>query len=149
MFIGDAAKRSGLSVKAIRYYEGLGLLSEPQRTDAGYRLYSEADLQRLTFIKGAKALGLSLADIRETLDMWVDGVKPCHHVEQLLQDKVAELTRRIEALTTFRDGLASYLDQQEARSTSPEQPCKHIDGAAQGLWTLVPPPQDLVAHGKG
>jgi DNA-binding transcriptional MerR regulator len=147
-FIGDVAKQVGLSVKTIRYYEGLGLLSEPERTDSGYRVYSEADLERLSFIKGAKALGLTLAEIRETLAMWVDGVRPCGHVQHLLEEKVAELTQRIDAMTTFRDELVRYLQQQEARPTPADVPCKHIAGAAHGLWDLAPPPADLHTERK-
>jgi DNA-binding transcriptional MerR regulator len=63
--IGKLAKVSGLTIKTIRYYEARGLLPAPPRTEAGYRFYSEADLHRLEFIKQAKALGLTLEQIRE------------------------------------------------------------------------------------
>ncbi len=65
--IGQIAKLSGTTTKTIRYYELLGLLHEPERTDSGYRLYEEQDVKRLTFMRKAKRLGLSHTDIGETL----------------------------------------------------------------------------------
>lgn len=63
--IGKLARASGLTIKTIRYYEARGLLPAPPRPEGGYRLYSEADLHRLEFIKQAKALGLTLEQVRE------------------------------------------------------------------------------------
>jgi DNA-binding transcriptional MerR regulator len=135
-FIGDVARRTGMSVKAIRYYEGLGLLAEPERSEAGYRLYSAGDEERLRFIKGGKALGLSLAELKEVLEVWGSGDRPCGHVQHLLQAKIAEIDRRVEELVSFRNDLAAYLVEAEA----PEGvPCRHIAGAAAGDWTHTPP----------
>ncbi|MBC7541209.1 MAG: heavy metal-responsive transcriptional regulator [Candidatus Sericytochromatia bacterium] len=139
VFIGDAAKQVNMSVKTIRYYEGVGLLGEPQRSDSGYRLFYDTDIQRLTFIKGAKALGLSLTEIKETLGLWAQGIRPCGHVEALLAEKLTDLDRRIAELTAFRDGLASYMDRQATQVIATGVPCKHIDGAAAGVGDLVLP----------
>jgi DNA-binding transcriptional MerR regulator len=138
-FIGDIAKQLDLTVKTIRYYEGLGLLGAPQRTESGYRVYAESDVERLRFIKGAKALGLSLAEIKEIVGIWGEGAVPCGHVEQMLKEKLAELDRRIQELVTFRDALTTYMGQLETLSPSPDVPCKHIEGAATGRWQLTPP----------
>jgi MerR family copper efflux transcriptional regulator len=143
LFIGDVAKQLGLTVKTIRYYEGLGLLAEPERTESGYRIYDEQDAERLRFIKGAKALGLSLTEIKEILAIWGTGMAPCRHVEHLLRDKVGELNRRIEELAGFRDALSSYLDHQALHATASDVPCKHIEGATLGQWNLTPPDQIL------
>jgi DNA-binding transcriptional MerR regulator len=148
-FIGEVSKQTALSVKAIRYYEGLGLLSEPDRTESGYRVYAQADVERLRFIKGAKSLGLSLHEIKEILAVWGTGATPCRHVERLLADKVAELDRRIRELTTFRDALTRYMAQVAEQDLDPEVPCRHIEGASTGRWTLTPPEQDLVEEKKG
>lgn len=137
-FIGEIAKAAGLSVKAVRYYESLGLLLPPGRTEAGYRTYSEADLERLRFIQGAKSLGLSLAEIKEIVEAWQAGAAPCGHVEAHLAEKVAALDRRIEELTRFRDGLAGYLRGLEGTSAS-GAPCKHVEGALAGRFGLAPP----------
>lgn len=140
-FIGDVARRVGLNAKTIRYYEDLGLLSEPERTETGYRVYSEQDEERLRFIKGAKALGLSLGEIKEIVALWGEGVTPCGHVEQLLKEKLAELDRRIAELVSFRGALAAYMAQLE--SADADAPCKHIDGAVKGRWRAQPPEQPL------
>lgn len=142
-FIGDVAKRVDLSVKTIRYYESLGLLTEAARSEAGYRLYGEGDVERLRFIKGAKALGLSLSDIKEVLAIWGGGERPCGHVQQLLAEKVQEVSRRIEELTTFRDALQAYLTGIDTAPAAEEVPCQHIAGAAAGAWVLTPPETGL------
>jgi DNA-binding transcriptional MerR regulator len=143
LFIGDLAKRTGMSTKTIRYYEGLGLLSEPQRTESGYRLYSEKDVEGLRFIHGAKALGLSLSEIKQIVGIWSSGSAPCGHVSQLLDEKLASLDRRIAELTTFRDELRAYKDEMDRIETPFHIPCKHIEGVASGQWLpTVPEPAE-------
>ena len=67
MRIGELADRLGVTTKSIRFYESIGLLPDPARTASGYRDYAEADAERLTFIKTAQRLGLSLDEIREIM----------------------------------------------------------------------------------
>src|SRR5690606_16567547 len=67
MRIGELAERLGVNPKTIRYYESIGLLSPPERTPAGYRIYGEDALERLTFIKTAQRLGITLDETREIL----------------------------------------------------------------------------------
>jgi DNA-binding transcriptional MerR regulator len=138
-FIGDVARQLDLTVKTIRYYESLGLLGAPQRTETGYRVYADQDVERLRFIKGAKALGLSLAEIKEIVGIWGEGVAPCGHVEHMLNEKLADLDRRIQELVTFRDALTTYMGQLASLGPSTDVPCKHIEGAAAGRWHLTPP----------
>lgn len=140
-FIGDAAKQVGMTPKTIRYYEGLGLLSAPERTESGYRLYSESDLERLGFIKGGKALGLSLGEIKEILEAWNEGDSPCGHVSALLESKIGDLDRRIAEMTAFRDRLRDYKQDVDSRGPSPETPCRHIAGALSGEWSEELPEQ--------
>lgn len=147
-FIGEVAKRVGLNAKTIRYYEELGLLSEPERTESGYRVYSEADVERLRFIQGAKALGLSLSEIKEIVGIWGAGTAPCTHVAQLLADKLADLDRRIAELVGFREALAGYMGQIEASGEAPAVPCRHIEGAIQGQWHAAPPDRPLSKEGR-
>ena len=89
--IGELAKRSGATTKTIRYYELLGLLREPERTESGYRLYDEADVERLTFVRKAKTLGFSLTEIKETLALFDSQQAPCVHVLALLDRKILEI----------------------------------------------------------
>ncbi len=71
--IGELAKQLQLNPKTIRYYEEVGLLPEPQRSESGYRLYSRDEMERLQLVKRAKLLGLSLAEIKEIVEYAIDG----------------------------------------------------------------------------
>ena len=136
MYIGDLAKRTGLNVKTLRYYEDLGLLAGAERTDSGYRTYTPAHVEQLKFIQGAKALGLSLAEIKEIIDLWSGGTAPCEHVSHLLDHKLADLDRRILELVTFRDDLRAYKTRIDQAERPSDQPCKHIAGVEAGQWSL-------------
>jgi len=120
--IADAARRSGFSASALRYYEQVGLVA-PTRTDAGYRLYDERSLLRLSFIGRAKALGLSLDEIAELVDLW-DGDR-CGPVQdrlrEVLDGKIAECDRQArdaEALSRQLRHIAAGLDGH-----TPAGPC--------------------------
>lgn len=103
--IGELAKLTGFTTKAIRYYEVLGLLPKPQRSESGYRLYSDEDIERLEFIKKAKHLGFSLEDIGDILSLHASNQTPCIHVLALLEQKVKYIDSLIEALHEFRGEL--------------------------------------------
>src|SRR6266536_2779096 len=98
MRIGELAERAGISAKAIRYYEQVGILAPPARTTSGYRAYDEAVLGRLGFVRAAQALGLTLGEIRQIIAFRDDGAAPCAHVTALLQRRADELERRIARL---------------------------------------------------
>ncbi|MCL6596932.1 MAG: MerR family transcriptional regulator [Firmicutes bacterium] len=105
MFIGDLARRTGLTVKAIRYYETIGILPPSDRTPAGYRVYTAQDEERLRFVKAAKAVGLRLGDIREVLAFRDRGEAPCTFVRERIREEAAGLDRRIDELRRLRDQL--------------------------------------------
>ena len=98
MRIGELTERSGVPSTALRYYEQTGLLPAPRRTSAGYRVYDAEVLPRLRFIRSAQAVGLSLADIREILQIRESGSAPCRHVLSLLERRRAEVAARIHEL---------------------------------------------------
>ena len=108
--IGELAGKLQLNPKTIRYYEDVGLLPAPRRTDSGYRLYSRYEIERLRLIKRAKILGLSLAEIRELVAYAIDG--RCNVMEDrlfsLVKTKLEEVDQKIEELVTFRDNLRQY-----------------------------------------
>ena len=106
MNIGEAAKASGISVKMIRHYESLGLINEAARTSAGYRLYSDKDVHNLSFIKSARSLGFSLAQIEQLLSLWADRDRASADVKALATAHIDELNVKIQELTTMRDLLA-------------------------------------------
>ena len=106
MKIGQLAKRTGFSTKAIRYYELLRLLPEPERSESGYRLYTENDAERLEFIDKAKRLGFSLEDIRDILVLDEQQQRPCVHVLALLDQKLKQVDDVLRDLKAFRQELA-------------------------------------------
>jgi MerR family copper efflux transcriptional regulator len=103
--IGDAAKASGVSAKMIRHYESIGLIGEARRTDAGYRLYTQQDVQVLQFIHRARALGFSLDQIRNLLALWRDKQRASADVRALAQRHIDELNQKIAELESMRGTL--------------------------------------------
>ncbi|HSH79729.1 MAG TPA: heavy metal-responsive transcriptional regulator [Herpetosiphonaceae bacterium] len=103
--IGQLAAQLRLNPKTIRYYEDIGLLQPAQRTPAGYRIYGAADRDRLQFVGKAKALGLTLGEIRQILTLRDQGEAPCRHVLALLDYKLAAIDHQLRVLDEFRQDL--------------------------------------------
>lgn len=133
MKIGELADRSGTSVKAIRYYESIGLLPEAERTASGYRVYDDDALERLEFVQDAKAAGLSLAEIGSVLELKGVGATACRHTQALLRRHVAEIDERIRALGEARAALVGLAERAEAldpaECTDPNR-CQVIAGSS-------------------
>ena len=111
--IGELASAVGVSRDTVRYYERLKLLPRPDRTQAGYRLYTEEDVERVRFIKQAQSLGLSLDEIKGLLPERGAGLSECRRVRDLLSTKLRELDEKLAEMQTFRKTLATYLDECE------------------------------------
>lgn len=126
--IGEAARLSGVSPRMVRHYETLGLLTPVARTDAGYRQYGEADVNTLRFIKRARALGFSMADIGQLVSLWQDDSRSSASVKRIAQDHVDELARRIDAMRQMQAGLQQLLTccHGDARPD-----CPILDGLAE------------------
>lgn len=108
--IGEVAKRSGLSVKTIRYYEEIGLLGPTvERADSGYRLFEPQVLNRLAFIRRAQSLGLSLIEIAKILEVHDQGELPCGEIKQHLETRLDTLSEQIEALEILQSELKGIL----------------------------------------
>ena len=107
--IGAAARASGVSAKMVRHYEALGLLGAVARTDAGYRQYTPADVHTLRFIKRARDLGFSMAEIAELVSLWHDHQRASADVKRIAQTHVAELEKRIQAMQDMRRTLQNLL----------------------------------------
>ena len=119
MRIGELATQADISTKAIRYYEQIGILTPPARTPSGYRTYDEAALGRLSFVRAAQAVGLTLGEIRQVIAFRENGQGPCAHVSELLQRHAADLDRRIRELQQLRGEL--QLLAERAATLDPEQ----------------------------
>jgi MerR family copper efflux transcriptional regulator len=103
--IGQAAAQSGVSAKMIRHYETLGLLPAVPRTDAGYRQYGEAQIHTLRFIRRARLLGFSMAEIAELLKLWQNQGRASADVKRIALTHVADLERRIAEMQAMRQTL--------------------------------------------
>ena len=112
MKIGQLARRTGISTKAIRYYEELGVLPEPERAPNGYRVYDPAAADRITFIQDAQSAGLSLMEIQAILELRDAGESTCAHVIASLEIHLRELVRTRRRLTDIIDQ-AKSLDPAE------------------------------------
>lgn len=110
MTIGAAARRAGVGIDTIRYYEREGLLPAPQRRLSGYREYGAATVARLCFIRRAKDLGFTLEEIRDLLTLSVDRERGVRGVKQRAEARLAEIERRIRELQRVRRGLRQLID---------------------------------------
>jgi MerR family copper efflux transcriptional regulator len=108
--IGAVAKRVGVAIDTIRYYEREGLLPEPERRASGYRSYGESAIAQLGFIRRAKELGFTLEEIRELLDLSADRARGVKAVKQRAQKRLATLDLKIAELQRIRDGLALLVE---------------------------------------
>lgn len=102
MYIGELAERAGVNAPTVRYYEEVGVIPPPRRTENGYRIYDEADVDRLRFISHARQLDLSLDEVREILMLREQEQTPCAYVLHQLDAKQAEIERRIAALQQLK-----------------------------------------------
>ena len=98
MNISDAALASGISTKMIRYYEQIGLIPKASRTGGGYRVYKSSEVDMLRFIKRARDLGFSMAEISELLNLWQDQPRMSADVKHIAQTHILELEQKIENL---------------------------------------------------
>lgn len=128
--IGAAARLSNVSAKMVRHYERLGLLSPVTRTDSGYRQYHQTDVRTLQFIKRARDLGFSIAEIAELVGLWNDRTRASASVKRIAQKHVNDLAQRIEAMQAMQRTLASLL----THCHGDERPdCPILDDLA-GRW---------------
>ena len=110
MNIGQAAKASGVSAKMIRYYESTGLIRPPDRSEAGYRHFSDADVHALRFVRRARDLGFTVKQIAELLALWQDRSRQSADVKQIALEQIAGLEVRIREMQAMMDTLRHLAD---------------------------------------
>jgi DNA-binding transcriptional MerR regulator len=133
MTIGQLAGHLGINPRTIRYYERIGILPEPERTHAGYRLYGREDEDRLRFIKSAQRVGLNLGEIKETLALRDRDEPPCRYVAGVIDQRLSEVNRRLADLRVFKRDLTELQERMRAQSPAPERQagyCHYIQSAA-------------------
>jgi len=109
MNIGEASKASGVSAKMIRHYEAAGLFAEPKRTAAGYRQYSAAEVHTLRFIRHARELGFSIAQIGELVGLWQNRRRSSRQVKALAEAHMAALDAKAQELLAMKAALAQLV----------------------------------------
>ncbi|MBW4617252.1 MAG: heavy metal-responsive transcriptional regulator [Desmonostoc vinosum HA7617-LM4] len=109
LLIGQVTNMSGVPIRTIRYYESLGLLKSSGRTEGGFRQFSVDVLTRLSFIKRAQNLGLSLEEIRDILQVYDQGQPPCGEIKEKLAEKVSQIDDQIAQLLTLRSEIGDLL----------------------------------------
>jgi Cu(I)-responsive transcriptional regulator len=102
MAIGDLSRKTGVKVPTIRYYEGIGLLPAPPRSEGNRRLYGAKAVDRLRFIRHARELGFEVEAIRELLDLAEQPQRSCANVDALAREHLRTITSRIERLTALK-----------------------------------------------
>ena len=138
--VAEVGRRTGLTRKALRLYEEMGLVEPVSRTDAGYRLYDDEALRRIELVNRAKVLGLSLAEAEEFIHV-AEGCCGENHPQlaKLVQGKLAETERRIEELRTLGETLRGVLDRLDA--TEGQHRCEETLCTCGGnLLTIRPRP---------
>jgi DNA-binding transcriptional MerR regulator len=121
MFIQELSRLTGVTAKAIRYYESIGLMPPPQRAGNNYRVYTPAAVERLRFIVAARALDFSLADITEFLEARDHNQLPCRRVLDSVEQRLRDLDRRMADLLALRESLTGIMD--EAKNLPVDSQC--------------------------
>ena len=111
--IAELARRTGFTRPTLRYYEEIGLLEEPERSESGYRVYDRDDEARLQFIRRAKRLGLSLDDIRDLVGVWTGGecATTRRQLRELVEHKITAVREQVEESATFLRQLEAVSDR--------------------------------------
>lgn len=126
--VSKLADEVGTSADALRYYERIGLLPEPQRSPAGYRLYGNDAIERVRFIKRAQRVGLRLEDIRGLVEVRERGLCPCGGTRRLLEQRLAELDEEMALLSRLRNDIDMMLDEPAALAATDTSGCGPLCG---------------------
>ena len=127
--IGQVSSQSQLPVKTIRFYEERGLIQAAKRTSGGFRLFEPSVLSRLSFIKRSQALGLSLNDIQDILNIADDGERPCKSVRHKFQEKIVEIENRISQLEKLKVQLHTLIAEADKTEALEAEICPLIEHA--------------------
>lgn len=124
MKIGEVARISGTGIETIRFYEREGLLLEPERRPSGYRQYDEATVERLNYIRQAKELGFTLAEIKELLELSF-AHSNCEHIRQRAEGKITDIESKIRSLQQMKRSLRKIVERCRAKDSTGDCPLVH------------------------
>jgi len=108
--IGDAARQSGVKVPTIRYYESIGLLAAPSRSEGNQRSYEVSDIRRLAFVRHARELGFEVDAIRALLTLQDDPHQSCASADAIAKARLIEVEQRIRSLTALKAELETMVE---------------------------------------
>ena len=129
MRIGELAAAAGTTAKTLRFYEEAGVLPAPARTAGGYRDYGVDALARLDFVRRSRRAGLTLAQVRQVLELRDQGATPCEHVQSLLAERLDAIDQQIADLLTLREtvaGLRADAATVDPGSCDPSRVCRYL-----------------------
>ncbi len=129
MKIGQLSKETGCKIETVRYYERIGLLEEPPRTEGGYRIYDEDDLKRLFFIRRSRKLGFAIEEIRGLLRLVDGGVYTCSDIKEIAMEHIDSIHQKILYLKRLEKSL-THIVSQCSGNTAPE--CPIVDALFDG-----------------
>jgi len=112
--VGELAKRSNVTAETVRYYTRMGLLHPKQRSLNGYKLFDTSDMKRLRFIRQAKLLGFSLAEIRQIIQHSTKGESPCPLVRSFIQQKIETNRKQLDEMSALQHRMESAVAQWES-----------------------------------
>lgn len=125
--IGQACRAAGVTRKAIRVYERRGLIAARTRTTAGYRLFSDADVDTMRFIRRARTLGLGLDDVADVLALRREGACPCPTVRARITERIREIDTALDELRDLRAGLVGAADVDAPSAVTTATVCPIIE----------------------
>lgn len=125
MKIGEVARLSGTGIETIRFYEREGLLLEPERRPSGYRQYDESTVERLEYIRRAKELGFTLAEIRELMELSFESQTGCDHIRRRADAKIADIEGKIRSLQKMKRSLGKIMEQCRDKNSTEDCPLVH------------------------
>lgn len=109
--IGQLSEKTGIKVPTIRFYEQIGLIAEPPRTEGNQRRYGQAVVDRLNFIRNARELGFEVEHIRELLAMAAEPQASCHQADSIAMNHLREVDQRIARLQAMREELSRMVEE--------------------------------------
>ncbi len=128
MKIGEAARRAGVNVQTLRYYERRGLLPAPKRSGGNYREYDQEAVRRVQFIKRSQALGFELSEVRELLRLQDQPTCDPDSVRAVAESRVCDIEEKLTELTRTREALRGLIDSSKNRP--PDASCPILDALA-------------------
>lgn len=123
----DVARRLDINPQTVYFYERIGLIPSPQRTEAGYRIFSSQDVERLAFIVRAKSLGLTLEEIKDILALKDERSLTCRVVHARLSQKLQAIEETIRQLQSLHDELVPLVERCAEQLQKPDQDCVVFD----------------------